>query len=224
MTSVWTSARLHSAVKAERKVIAQQRDRLAARLAKFEQDLQQARDEIAALDARAVIMDELLADPPENTLAGPVGGVVLHGARIREVAIRLLYQERGCGIVVHYKQWFALLRDNGYVVLGKRPVATFLTTISRTPFIIREPEPGTYSIDGEAEGRVRQELVEAQAEFSDVCVVIARDGSSDADREDRTRLMARVRMLERQAAEAERIFAPPDRDQAAPTTTAPASP
>jgi hypothetical protein len=38
--------------------------------------------------------------------------------------------------------------------------------------------------------------------------LIARDGASQADREHRTRLLPRVRMLERQVAEADRIFTP----------------
>ena len=101
---------------------------------------------------------------------------MLRGARIREVAIQLLYRRDGCGKVVHYRQWYDLLTEHGYVVLAKDPLASFLVNVGRSPFVTRGNQPGTYAVDGDAEGRLRQQLVEAQAEFRDVCAVIAREG------------------------------------------------
>lgn len=208
MTALKASPQLRKAAERELRRIAAQRDRLDTRRVEIEAELAQTRDELAALDLRAELIDRLIDEPPERVPGDGVAGIVLRGARLREVAIRLLYEQHGYGKVVHYQQWFALLAENGYVVLGKRPLATFLTNVGRSPFVIRGDEPGTYSLNGDAEGRLRQELVEAQAEFSDLCGLIARDGASQADREHRTRLLPRVRMLERQVAEADRIFTP----------------
>ena len=55
----------------------------------------------------------------------------LRGQRLQEIAIRVLEEHLGRGSEIHYRQWFALLRDNGYRVAGRDPLATFLSQISR---------------------------------------------------------------------------------------------
>jgi len=57
------------------------------------------------------------------------------GQRLREIAVRVLAQHSRPGQAVHYKQWYALLREAGYTVGGKDPLATFLATVSRSPQI-----------------------------------------------------------------------------------------
>lgn len=55
----------------------------------------------------------------------------LRGQRLEEVAIAVLREERGEDCVVHYRDWFALLRARGHHVAGKDPLGTFLTQINR---------------------------------------------------------------------------------------------
>jgi hypothetical protein len=61
----------------------------------------------------------------------------LRGQRLGEVAVAVLREDRGAGSVVHYRDWFALLRAQGHHVAGKDPLGTFLTQINRSPHIER---------------------------------------------------------------------------------------
>jgi hypothetical protein len=57
----------------------------------------------------------------------------LRGQRLQEIAVQELAKHRAPGEAVHYRQWYGLLRDAGYFVGGKDPLATFLATVSRSP-------------------------------------------------------------------------------------------
>lgn len=57
----------------------------------------------------------------------------LRGQRLQEIAVRVLARHRAPGESVHYKQWYGLLREAGYCVGGKDPLATFLAAVSRAP-------------------------------------------------------------------------------------------
>lgn len=59
--------------------------------------------------------------------------VRLRGQRLEEIAIDVLREQHAGGDPVHYRQWYALLREAGHLVGGKDPVATFLAAISRSP-------------------------------------------------------------------------------------------
>jgi hypothetical protein len=55
----------------------------------------------------------------------------LRGQRLLAVAIRILEEKVGQGRDIHYRDWFQLLRSDGYRVGGKDPAATFLAQINR---------------------------------------------------------------------------------------------
>ena len=57
----------------------------------------------------------------------------LRGQRLREVVVEVLAQRVGPDRAVHYKDWFEIVRDAGYEVAGKDPLATFLAQVSRAP-------------------------------------------------------------------------------------------
>jgi hypothetical protein len=61
----------------------------------------------------------------------------LRGARVREVALQILEQRDDEAEGVHYREWFEWLREAGYIVLGRDPLATFLAQIGRSPEIER---------------------------------------------------------------------------------------
>lgn len=61
----------------------------------------------------------------------------LKGRRLREVASEILSREVGPGTPIHYKQWYGLLRQAGFVVGGRDPIATFLAQVQRTPNVVR---------------------------------------------------------------------------------------
>lgn len=56
----------------------------------------------------------------------------LRGQRLQEIAIRVLRERHPMGEPIHYRQWYSLLRDAGYMVGGKDPMATFLASVTRS--------------------------------------------------------------------------------------------
>jgi hypothetical protein len=61
----------------------------------------------------------------------------LRGQRLQEVALEVLSRERRPGEDVHYREWFELLREAGYLIGGRDPLATFLATVARSPEVER---------------------------------------------------------------------------------------
>ncbi|HEV2786454.1 MAG TPA: hypothetical protein VGV67_08710 [Solirubrobacteraceae bacterium] len=61
----------------------------------------------------------------------------LRGARVREVALQILEQRDAENEGVHYRDWYEWLRDAGYTVSGRDPLATFLAQISRSADVER---------------------------------------------------------------------------------------
>ncbi len=55
----------------------------------------------------------------------------LRGQRLREVAVTVLTERHGAGEPIHYRAWFQLVREQGYAIAGKDPLATFLAQVSR---------------------------------------------------------------------------------------------
>lgn len=56
----------------------------------------------------------------------------LGGQRLQEIAVQVLEDKHPNGEAIHYKQWYSLLREAGFVVGGKDPQATFLASIRRS--------------------------------------------------------------------------------------------
>ena len=53
----------------------------------------------------------------------------LRGRRLQEVAVELL--RRRSQEVIHYREWFGLVRAEGWEIAGRNPLNTFLTGIGR---------------------------------------------------------------------------------------------
>ncbi len=75
-------------------------------------------------------IDEVLGREPQLRLDD--AHVRLRGRRLEEVALEVLAEERGADAEVHYREWFELLRQKGFLVAGKEPVNTFLAQINRS--------------------------------------------------------------------------------------------
>lgn len=91
---------------------------------------QQTRDEATLKD-----IDSVLGKNPQMRLQE--GDLLLRGRQLEEVALRVLDEDRGPGVEVHYQEWFELLRSQGHLVAGKEPLNTFLTQINRSPKVER---------------------------------------------------------------------------------------
>jgi len=217
MTGLVTSTRLRRAAERARAHVQRERDRLEQRITGLRGELRTLEDTLQALNARDVLLEQLVRDgtPPAGSVSAIASGaMVLRGPHIRRVAVRLLFECHGTAYAVHYREWFDLLTKHGYVVLGERPLATFLTNVSRSPVVARGEEPGMYRLDGRVPARVRRELGEHEAELRDLLSIIERDRGVP-DRSLVERLMATVRRLERQLAEAEEAFPAPTQRAAA---------
>ena len=90
-------------------------------------------------------MDEMLGLVPQLPL--DVLSQELRGQRLRDVAVQVLQERCGPGVVIHYTDWFSMLAEAGVRVGGKNPVATFLTQIGKAPRVESvRPRSGLYRL------------------------------------------------------------------------------
>ena len=186
------SKRLVAAARAERARLAPKLERLRARQ-------RELAEECAALEGRLAILNALLADrggqatvPADNGVAAR-NGRELRGAAIRSTALAVLVAHGRDGVSTqraHYRDWYRLVATHGYTVAGADPLATFLTSISRSPFVVRSA-PGVYRLDP---GRAL--ALEAARDRAIAALAAASDPDSCA------RLARAIGRLDRQLAEA----------------------
>jgi hypothetical protein len=55
----------------------------------------------------------------------------LRGRRLREVAVEVLRRRRRTDDAIHYREWFSLVRADGWEVTGRDPLNSFLTEVGR---------------------------------------------------------------------------------------------
>jgi hypothetical protein len=107
---------------------------------------------------------------------------------------------------LHYRVWFQMLEDAGYTVVGKDPLAVFLTQISRSPIVRKSTQSGVYELDREASQRLRRRVEQLQGELRELTT----PPSSRADlREIRARrkaLTAAIGQAERALEESELVL------------------
>jgi hypothetical protein len=60
----------------------------------------------------------------------------LSGQRLREVAVDVLRRRRQ-GDAIHYREWFSLVRAEGWEIRGRDPVNSFLTEVGRAEGVER---------------------------------------------------------------------------------------
>lgn len=109
---------------------------LEARVEQSRERAERLRELADAAEEQAIAEERLLSD-----LAGVLGlsaqtcmdelDARLRGQRLREVAVRVLEEKHGHGEPIHYRDWFNLVREEGYAVAGKDPLATFLAQVGR---------------------------------------------------------------------------------------------
>ncbi len=134
---------LHGDVSAELEdELGKQADTLAQRVADTQERLQTMRDLVAVLEDQLETDENML-----RQLEGLLGrsdqlpletlSARLRGERLREVAVDILRRRAG-DEPVHYRTWYGWVREEGYLVAGKDPVASFLAAISRLDCLERE--------------------------------------------------------------------------------------
>jgi hypothetical protein len=203
VTHLDLSLPLQRAAQAEHRRIDAALVRIDERLGALETERAKLRDEKARLKQRQQLLDQII-DPTHGGTLKESPGVVLRGAKLRVEATRLLMHHVGPRRAIHYRDWYQIFLEAGFVVLGKRPEATFLTAVSRSPVVRRADEPGTYYIDPVLAEHLARELHESRAELADLETVLAGDlNPKPALRQHRVKLLASSRHLASRLSEAE---------------------
>ena len=80
--------------------------------------------------------------------------------------MRLLIEHRPRVEAIHYRDWYALVVEHGFAVAGKKPLAVFLSQVSRSPVMRKGTSAGVYAVDRGAPERLRRELSELERALS----------------------------------------------------------
>jgi hypothetical protein len=167
-----TSTRLVRAVTAERTELARHRERLFAAKANVREELDRIEASLADVEDRDALLARLVGRQtgPESAAregvvaearpAGVPAERLLRGPAIRRAAVQVLLDQPGRPEALHYRDWYERLMAAGYAVVGKDPLAVFLTQISRSAVITGGTKTGVYSLDPQAPRRLRQRLDE----------------------------------------------------------------
>jgi hypothetical protein len=158
--------------------LSHRRETLAAEIANLEAQM-------GELQERRRLLGQLVDRPVDAADAGaptPRGGVTpVRGRQLRIAAGRMLWRTAGAD-EVHYREWFERLLQEGYVVGGRDPLASFLTNIRDSPAVVRGTRQGFYRLDPDLRQAVAREIDEARAELADVEASLrqARDANDNA--------------------------------------------
>jgi hypothetical protein len=123
------SSEFLQAAQIERDLLATRLAEAQERLAHFETLACEAREEAKSLADSIHAIEELASLAPQ--LAMCEISEDLRGERLREVALEVLQRLSTSGDAVHYRIWFDALLQSGYRILGRDPLATFLTQVTR---------------------------------------------------------------------------------------------
>lgn len=199
---------LQRAARAERDKLSGLISRVQERLGALDTERETLRAELARLRDRDRVLAQIV-DPEARTETEQAAGVVLRGARLRQEAALVLYEHRGPRSRIHYREWYDLYRAAGFVALGKRPLAAFLTAVGRSPIVQRadDDEPGIYYIEPALAKEIAEQLAEVEAELTDLNAVLVREENPSAQlRQHRVRLLAAQRRLHARLGEAEAVL------------------
>lgn len=232
VTELKTSTRLLRAAEAERKELRAQRARLDAAHNATLAQLREIERALADIDERKRLLDQLAprstnaavmtsGSAAERTRPGRVGhdaaaagaddaaataAHVLRGPAIRETAVRLLVRRGGIE-ALHYRQWFELLKSEGYAVAGKDSLAVFLTQISRSPAVRKGTQAGVYELDRDAPRRLARDVQRLQAELLELAGRTPSTADLAEIRARREQLTSAIGQAERALEEAQRVLA-----------------
>jgi hypothetical protein len=143
--AVSLSDHVRQTVERERTVVAERLDALREQAHRLHELVERVDCDVAETARLLRGIDEMLGIAPQLSMDSIHGE--LGGQKLQEIAVELLRQRRGAGVVVHYKEWFELLLDVGLRVAGKDPLATFLTQVSRADAVESvRPRSGLYRL------------------------------------------------------------------------------
>lgn len=118
------------------RVLEKERRRLAKSIEELRTRTQIHREMLESMDEQLAREERLLREVEELSDRRPQLRLErldrqLRGRRLQEVAVEVLRREVGDAEPIHYREWFSLLRAQGFEILGKDPLNTFLTGVGR---------------------------------------------------------------------------------------------
>jgi hypothetical protein len=122
-------------------ILERERRSLIGRVAQLERRVETHRAVLEQLECQLVADQGLLREIEELTDRRPQLRLErldreLRGRRLREVAVDVL-RRRGRDDAVHYREWFSLVRADGWEIRGRDPLNTFLTEVGRAEGVER---------------------------------------------------------------------------------------
>lgn len=137
-TDVLASNPVHDSdrvLESERRSLIHRVNQLRQRAAAHRQVLEQLEEQLAQDERLLREIEELSDRSPQLRLERL--DRQLKGHRLQEVAVQVLRQKIGSQQTIHYRDWFALLRAEGYEISGRDPINSFLTGIGRASGVQR---------------------------------------------------------------------------------------
>jgi ABC-type phosphate transport system auxiliary subunit len=202
------STRLLRAAAAERAELEKHRERILGERDSLHAELARIEDSLAEVEDRRRLLDRLAPTEQTTSADTPDGAAQqLRGPAIRETAVRVLAEQSQTG-VIHYREWFELLRSTGYEVVGKDPLAVFLTQVSRSPAIRKTTQAGIYEIDRQAIQRLKVQLDRLHGEIRQLTDSPSSRTDLSEIRAQRSQLTSEINQVEKALEEATRLLEP----------------
>ncbi len=191
------SSRFVRAAIAERDELLRHRGRLGAERDGVRDELRRLDEALGDVDQRVAILEQLIGPAPHDaheaagekpttgleTVHGELpAGQFVRGPAIRAAAVKVVLEQPEYIEALHYRRWYELTREAGYVISGKDPLAVFLTQITRSPVVRKTDQAGVYELDRQAPLRLRQRLDRLENELRELLAVSAGDTPSSRAR------------------------------------------
>lgn len=186
----------------ERSRLSRELAKLDLRLATLRVELSRAEAERIEVAAQISRIDDLIGAPQPTPEALEPRAGYLRGAEIRHAAIRVAANRARATTPLHYSDWYAHLREAGYAIDGRDPLATFLTQLNRSPLIVKAAQPGYYALDLNAIDRLQARLTELHTELSGLHAGQQTISEIASVRDRRNELLAEISRTERALDEA----------------------
>jgi hypothetical protein len=183
--------------------LARKRDDLQGRLDALDKELEAVDQEIVVLESFAHGDTDARQSAAAAQIARADDSTTISGGAIRTVAVPLLLRERGPG-PIHYVEWAALLRAEGYQVAGKRPDAVFLNQVTRSPLVRATTKAGYYELDLDAPQLLEDRLRQEKTKLATLMIENPKDADEfERYREAQRELQRAIARSERELAEAQ---------------------
>ena len=203
------SQRFTQAATSERNRLVRRRSQLAQKREDLQQRLNALDKELEAVDEAIVVLEGFAlgdTDTDKRAEATQIAGAddlnLISGGAIRALAVPLLLRERGPG-PIHYVEWAALLRREGFQVAGKRPDAVFLNQVARSPLVRATTKAGYYELDLNAPQHLEDRLRQQKTKLATLMIENPKDAKEfERYREAQRELQTEIGRTERHLAEA----------------------